>query len=42
MIALKKYDNDKLIKYFLNVIEMLKNPMMEEKDLKKLISLLNI
>ena len=27
MVVLKKYDNKNLIKYFLNVLEMLKNPM---------------
>jgi len=33
MVALKKHNNDDLIKYLLNVLEMLKNPMMEEKDI---------
>ncbi len=33
MVALKQHENDDLIKYLLNVLEMLKNPMMEEKDM---------
>ena len=33
MVALMKHNNDDLIKYLLNVLEMLKNPMMEEKDI---------
>ena len=33
MVALKQHENDDLIKYLLNVLEMLKNPMMEEKDI---------
>ena len=42
MVALKKLDNDALIKYFLKVLEMLKNPMHEDKDLKKLLSLFKV
>ena len=36
------YDNDKLIKYLLEVLEKLKNSILEEKDLKKFSSLLKI
>ena len=42
MVNLKKHDNDNLIKYLLDVLEMLKNPMMEEKDLGKLSGMFNI
>ena len=42
MVALKKYDNDMLIKYLLEVLEKLKNSILEEKDLKKFSSLLKI
>jgi len=41
MIALKKHNNDDLIKYLLNVLEMLKSSMMEEKDFRKLLILFN-
>ncbi len=40
--SLKNHDNDKLIKYLLNVIEMLENPILEINDLKKLTSLFKI
>ena len=40
MVALKKHENDYLLKYLLKVLEMLKNPMLEKKDLKKLLNLL--
>jgi hypothetical protein len=33
VVALKKHNNDDLIKYLLNVLEMLKNPMIEEKEI---------
>ena len=33
MVALKKHDNDNLVKYLLEVREFLKHPMLEEKDL---------
>ena len=40
LVALKKHENDYLLKYLLKVLEMLKNPMLEKKDLKKLLNLL--
>ena len=42
MLALKKYNNDELIKYFIKVLEMLKNPMLDEKDLQNFLSLIKI
>ena len=42
MIALKKHDNDNLIKYLHEILEMSKKPSLEEKELKKLQSLLKI
>ena len=42
MINLKKHENDKLMEYLLNVIEMLKKTILEEKDLPKLLNLLEI
>ena len=42
MMNLKKHENDKLMEYLLNVIEMLKNTILEEKDLTKLLNLLQI
>ena len=42
MLLFKRYDNDYLIKYFLKVFEMLKMPIFENKDLKKLINLFEI
>ena len=41
MLALKKHDNQNLIEYFLKVLEMIKNPFLEEKDFRKLLSLFN-
>ena len=40
MMNLKKHENDKLMEYLLNVIEMLKKTILEEKDLPKLLNLL--
>ena len=37
MVALKKHNNDDLIKYLLNVLKLLKNPILEGKDLIKLL-----
>ena len=42
MVALKKHDNDNLIKYLHEVLEMLIKPTFEEKELKKLQSLFKI
>ena len=42
MVGLRRYDNDQLIRYLLNVLEMINQPMLEEKALKKLISLFGI
>ena len=39
MVASKKHDHDKLIKYLLSVLEMLKDPMLEKKNVNKLFSL---
>ena len=39
---LKKHENNKLIEYLLNVIEMLNKTILEEKDLTKLLNLLQI
>ena len=39
---LKKHENDNLMEYLLNVIEMLKKTILEEKDLPKLLNLLQI
>jgi hypothetical protein len=38
---LKEYNNDDLIKFLLNVLKMIKKPMMEEKDISKLKSMFN-
>ena len=32
MMNLKKYENDQLMEYLLNVIDMFKNTILEEKD----------
>ena len=42
MMNLKKHENDNLMEYLLNVIEMLKKTILEEKDLTKLLNLLEI
>ena len=42
MMNLKNYENDQLMEYLLNVIEMLKKKILEEKDLPKLLNLLQI
>ena len=42
MMNLKKHENDKLMKCLLNVIEMLKKTILEERDLPKLLNLLKI
>ena len=42
MVGLRRYDNDQLIRYLLNVLEMINQPMLEEKALKKLKSLFGI
>ena len=39
MVALKKHDNDYLINYLLKILELLKKPMLDEKDLVKLLNL---
>ena len=33
MVVLKKHNNDKLLKYLLEVMELLKKPTFEEKEL---------
>ena len=40
MVALKKHNNDDLINYLLEILKFLKNPILEEKDLTKLLKLL--
>jgi hypothetical protein len=39
LVLLKKYNNDELIKYLLQILELLKKPFLDEKELKKLINL---
>jgi hypothetical protein len=41
MCDLKTYDNEKLIDYFLKVLEMIKNPFLVEKEFRKLMTLFN-
>ncbi len=38
MALLKKYDNDELIKHLLKIIDLLKKPILDEKELKKLLN----
>ena len=40
LVLLKKYNNDELIKYLLQIIDLLKKPFLDEKELKKLLNLL--
>ena len=42
MARLKKHDNDELIKHLLKILDLLKKPIIDEKELKKLIDLLTI
>ena len=40
--SLKKHNNDKLIKYLPNVLKILKNQILDEINMKKLMSFFNI
>ena len=40
MVAFKKHSKDDLINYLVNVLKLMKNSMLGEKDLKKLLKLL--
>ena len=39
MAAKRKHDNEQLIKHLLKILELLKKPFLDEKELKKLINL---
>ncbi len=39
MVLLKILNNDELIKYLLKILDLLKKPFLEEKNLKNLLNL---
>ena len=39
LVFVKKHTNDELIKYLLQILQLLKKPILDEKKLKKLLSL---
>ena len=39
MVVVKIHNNDELIKYLLQILDLLKKPFLEEKNLKNLMNL---
>ena len=39
MVVVKIHNNDELIKYLLQILDLLKKPFLDEKKLKKLLNL---
>ena len=40
LVFVKKHTNDELIKYLLQILDLLKKPFLDEEKLKKLLNLL--